>query len=283
MPPEVPINAGTFAPLHIADPEGTFLYARYPRPVSGCAAEVSQRIAEAVFAALTPALPDQLFAAPAGTSGNFALGGVDPDTGRGYVMYLISGGGYGGSMDGDGVSNGCSTIGISKTMPVEVVEQRYPVLFEEYSLHEGSGGAGKHRGGFGVNYEITLRRGEARASFVMDHGRFGPLGALGGRDGGVNKVVVTRGGETYIPPHLSKDQDILIRAGDKVRVSTPGGGGFGDPLTRDPALVLRDVRRGYYTAEQVAELFAVVVAEDAVDATATEALRARRRHEMAAQ
>jgi N-methylhydantoinase B len=269
--------------LHITDPEGTFLYAKYPRPVSGCAAEVSQRIAEAVFAALTPALPDQLFAAPAGTSGNFALGGVDPEGGRGYVMYLISGGGYGGSMDGDGVSNGCSTIGISKTTPLEVVEQRYPVLFEEYSLHEGSGGAGKQRGGFGVNYEITLRRGEARASFVMDHGRFGPLGALGGRDGGVNKVVVTRGGETYIPPHLSKDQDILITAGDKVRVSTPGGGGFGDPLERDPALVLRDVRRGYYTPEQVAERFAVVVAEDAVDATATEALRARRRHELAAQ
>ncbi len=86
-----------------------------------------------------------------------------------------------------------------------------------------------------------------------------------------------------IPPHLSKDQDILISAGDKVRVSTPGGGGFGDPLTRDPALVLRDVRRGYYTAEQVAERFAVVVAEDAVDATATEALRTRRRTELAAQ
>ena len=75
----------------------------------------------------------------------------------------------------------------------------------------------------------------------------------------------------------------IIRAGDKVRVSTPGGGGFGDPLTRDPTLVLRDVRRGYYTAEQVAELFAVVIAKDAVDATSTEALRARRRHEMAAQ
>jgi N-methylhydantoinase B/oxoprolinase/acetone carboxylase alpha subunit len=104
--PEVPLNAGTFAPLHIADPAGTFLYATYPRPVSGCAAEVSQRIAEAVFAALTPALPDQLFAAPAGTSGNFALGGDDPKTGRSYVLYLISGGGYGGSEEGDGLSNG---------------------------------------------------------------------------------------------------------------------------------------------------------------------------------
>jgi N-methylhydantoinase B len=84
--PEVPINAGTFEPLQIEDPDGTFLYAKYPRPVSGCAAEVSQRIAEAVFNALVPALPQRLFAAPAGTSGNFALGGVDPNTGRGYVL-----------------------------------------------------------------------------------------------------------------------------------------------------------------------------------------------------
>ena len=90
--PEVPINAGTFEPLHIEDPEGTFLYARYPRPVSGCAAEVSQRIAEAVFSALVRAIPDQLFAAPAGTSGNFCLGGYDPKRERSYVMYVISGG-----------------------------------------------------------------------------------------------------------------------------------------------------------------------------------------------
>jgi len=253
--PEVPINAGTFAPLHIADPVGTFLHAEYPRPVSGCAAEVSQRIAEAVFAALTEAIPERLFAAPAGTSGNFALGGFDPERGRSYVMYVISGGGYGGSPRGDGISNGCSTIGISKTTPIEVMEQHYPVLFEEYSLHEGSGGAGRWRGGFGVNYTVRLRRGRARASFVMDHGRFGPQGVLGGRDGGVNRVVVTRGGERYVPPHLSKDQDIEIRAGDTVRVSTPGGGGYGDPRERDPERVARDLARGYYTREQAAALF----------------------------
>jgi N-methylhydantoinase B len=275
--PEVPINAGTYAPLHIADPVGTFLYAEYPRPVSGCAAEVSQRIAEAVFAALTPALSEHLFAAPAGTSGNFALGGFDPERKRAYVMYLLSGGGYGGNADGDGLSNGCSTIGISKTTPVEVIEQRFPVMFEEYSLHEGSGGPGRHRGGFGVNYEVTLRRGEARASFVMDHGRTGPQGALGGADGGVNRVRVVRGGTVHTPPHLSKEQDIRIAAGDRIRVSTPGGGGYGDPLERDPALVLRDVARGYYSVEQVADLFGVVIVGGAVDPVATAALRAHRR------
>jgi N-methylhydantoinase B len=251
----VPINAGTFKPLHVAEPEGTFLYAKYPRPVSGCAAEVSQRIAEAVFAALTSAIPDLLFAAPAGTSGNFALGGRDPGTGRDYVMYLISGGGYGGSRDLDGISNGCSTIGISKTTPLEVIEQRYPVLFEEYALAEGTGGAGRRRGGFGVRYTITLRRGEARASFVMDHGRVGPQGALGGGDGGTNHVTVRIGGRDYTPPHLSKDQDIRICEGDRVTVSTPGGGGYGDPRTRERALVEEDVRRGYYTEAEAREKF----------------------------
>jgi len=255
--PEVPINAGTFDPLHIKDPEGTFLYARYPRPVSGCAAEVSQRIAEAVFSALVQAIPDQLFAAPAGTSGNFCLGGFDPKRERSYVMYVISGGGYGGNPKGDGLSNGCSTIGISKTTPIEVMEQYYPVLFEEYSLHEGSGGAGKQRGGFGVNYKVRLRRGNAKASMVMDHGRSGPLGALGGENGGVNRVRIESHGDTYIPPHLSKDQNIMIREGDTIRVSTPGGGGYGNAFERDPELVARDVNLGYYTTEEARERFGV--------------------------
>jgi N-methylhydantoinase B len=272
--PEVPINAGTFEPLRITDPEGTFLYARYPRPVSGCAAEVSQRIAEAVFDALVQAMPDRLFAAPAGTSGNFALGGNDPLTGRPYVMYVISGGGYGGSPQGDGISNGCSTIGISKTTPIEIMEQRYPVLFEQFALHEGSGGAGEHRGGFGVTYSVRLRRGEARASMVMDHGRFGPRGALGGDDGGMNRVHVRVGDADYTPPHLSKDQDIALRPGDVVTVSTPGGGGYGDPLRRDPISVARDVQRGYYTEADARERFRVVLAADGtLDQTATEALR----------
>jgi N-methylhydantoinase B len=253
--PEVPINAGTFEPLTIIRPEGTFLDARYPRPVSGCAAEVSQRIAEAVFLALVQAIPESVTAAPAGTSGNFALGGLDPVKGAGYVMYQITGGGYGGNADHDGLSNGCSTIGISKTAPVEVMEQYYPVLFRRFALREGSGGAGEHRGGFGVHYEVELLRGEARASFVMDHGRFGPPGALGGSAGAPNVVRIHRGGQTFTPPHLSKDQDIAIRAGDRVEIMTPGGGGYGDPARRDPALVARDVRRGYYTREQAESLW----------------------------
>lgn len=244
--PEAAINAGTFVPLVIDDPVGTFLDARYPRPVSGCAAEVSQRIAEAVFAALVQMMPERVTAAPAGTSGNLAIGGTDPERGRPYVMYHITGGGYGGNADHDGLSYGCSTIGISKSAPIEVLEQQFPVLFEEYALAEGSAGAGRHRGGMGVRYAVRITGGDATASFVMDHGRVGPQGVLGGQDGGLNRVRVEHAdGRVYDPPHRSKDQGIRLIAGDRILVTTPGGGGYGDPVLRDPKLIERDRRRGY--------------------------------------
>lgn len=273
--PEVPMSAGAFEPLHVTGVEGTFLDARYPRPVSGCAAEVSQRIAEAVFAALVGPLPDRVTAAPAGTSGNFALGGHDPLRDRDFVMYQISGGGYGGNADHDGLSNGCSTIGISKAPPVEIMEQAFPVLYHRYGLHEGSGGAGQQRGGFGLDYEVELRRGHARASFVMDHGRFGPQGALGGQDGTPNKVRVIRNGQSHTPEHLSKEQDIALAPGDRVHVRTPGGGGYGDPLRRDPQAVCEDVRLERYTPEAARDLFGVVLTGDpaCVDPDETRTLR----------
>ena len=272
--PDVPISAGAFEPLRVKTPEGTFLDAQYPRPVSGCAAEVSQRIAEAVFLALVEALPNRVTAAPAGSSGNFALGGHDPERNRGFVMYQISGGGYGGNADHDGLANGCSTIGISKAPPVEIMEQQFPVLYHRYALREGSGGAGRHRGGFGLDYEIELRRGEATASFVMDHGRFGPPGVLGGKDGRTNSVLVTQSGREMVPEHLSKAQDIPLKPGDRVRVGTPGGGGYGDPFTRDPQAVAEDVRLGRYTRDEARALFGVVLSKNfAVDLPATKTAR----------
>jgi N-methylhydantoinase B len=272
--PDVPMSAGAFEPLRVKRPEGTFLDAQYPRPVSGCAAEVSQRIAEAVFLALVEALPDRVTAAPAGSSGNFALGGHDPERNRGFVMYQISGGGYGGFAGGDGIANGCSTIGISKAPPVEIMEQQYPVLYHRYALREGSGGAGRQRGGFGLDYEIELRRGEATASFVMDHGRFGPPGVLGGKDGATNSVRVYQSGREMVPEHLSKAQDIPLKPGDRVRVGTPGGGGYGDPRERDPLSVAEDVRLGRYTLQQAKTLFGVVLTDTfEPDFKATEAAR----------
>ncbi len=273
--PEVPISAGAFEPLEVVGVENTFLDARYPRPVSGCAAEVSQRIAEAVFAALVDPLPDRVTAAPAGTSGNFALGGYNAEKKQDFVMYQLSGGGYGGNADHDGLANGCSTIGISKAPPVEIMEQAFPVLYHRYALREGSGGAGYHRGGFGLEYEVELRHAEARASFVMDHGRYGPQGVLGGKDGAVNQVTVWRQGQSHTPPHLSKQQDIPLTSGDRVVVATPGGGGYGDPLKREPQAVLRDVMLERYSAAQARDWFGVVISDDGtqIDDDATKALR----------
>lgn len=272
--PDVPINAGMFEPLHIKEPRGTFLYAEYPRPVSGCAAEVSQRIAEAVFLCMTQAIPDVLFAASAGTAGNFSLGGFDEAANKPFVLYLFTGGGYGGSLHDDGLSNGCSTIGISKMPPVEVMEQRYPLIFDEFALHEASGGAGAKRGGFGVRYTLRMRNGSGSASFMMDHGRFGPPGVLGGEDGGCNVIRVHRDGEVYAPPHFSKDQGVVINDGDSVTVSTPGGGGYGDPRQRPPERVAIDVRRGYYSIDDARERFGVGLSPDLeVDPIATARLR----------
>jgi N-methylhydantoinase B len=180
-------------------------------------------------------------------------------------------------MDGDGLTNGCSTIGISKTQPTEVLEQHYPVLFERYALRERSGGAGKTRGGFGVDYRIRVRRGEALLSFLMDHGRFGPPGLFGGHDGAPNEVIVSRQGGEYVSPHWSKDEDIHAVAGDTITVRTPGGGGYGNPRERDPELVRRDVARGYLSAEDAERDYGVVLQGDppAMDRRATEELRAR--------
>ncbi len=107
----------------------------------------------------------------------------------------------------------------------------------------------------GLDYEIELLRGEARASFVMDHGRVGPQGALGGGDGAVNRVEVIRDGVVLVPEHLSKAQDIALKPGDRVRVRTPGGGGYGPPDQRDPALVAEDVRLGRFTVAEAQRLW----------------------------
>jgi N-methylhydantoinase B len=258
--PDVPINAGCFRPIFVAKPYNTFLYAEYPRPVAGCAAEVSQRIMEAVFIAMGQAIPERMFASPAGTSGNFSLGGYDPEKRRHYIMYFFSGGGYGGWWETDGLTNGCSTVGISKTQPIEVLEQHYPILFEEYALREGSGGAGRHRGGFGVNYRVRLLRGQATASFLMDHGTSGPPGLLGGGDGAPNVIELTVGGKTIWPEHISKGEGYELSPGDKVQVRTPGGGGYGRPEERAHDLLARDLRRGYYSAEDLKKLYGYVPA-----------------------
>lgn len=260
--PDVPINSGCFEPLHIKDPFNTFLHAEYPRPVAGCAAEVAQRIMEAVFGAMGQAMPERMFAAPAGTSGNYSLGGYDPAREKFYVMYFFSGGGYGGWWENDGLTNGCSTVGISKTQPVEILEQHYPILFEEYALREGSAGPGWHRGGFGITYRTRLLRGEATASFLMDHGKFGPHGLSGGIEGGKNEIEVCQDGKVFRLEHVSKGEGYKLFAEDWVQVCTPGGGGLGDPTKRNPDLIARDLQRGYISQEDASSGYGVSLSDE---------------------
>jgi N-methylhydantoinase B len=195
-------------------------------------------------------------------------------------MYMFNGGGYGGSKALDGLTYGAPTISISKTQPFEVFEQRYPVLFRQFAMRENSGGAGSHRGGFGAVIELELSRGEAMASFIGDRGRFGPPGMLGGGPGAKCEVTIYRQGKKYIPPHLTKDERVLLRGrvsiqkGDVVQLKTPGGGGYGEPLSRDPTLVRRDVLRGYISRRVAKRDYGVIMRGKRVDWAATAALRA---------
>jgi N-methylhydantoinase B len=274
--PDVPINAGFFEPLTVIAPPTTFLHATYPRPVSGCAAEVAQRIVDAVFGALSRSSFSRVVGAPFGTVANISIGNDDPDTGRPFVMYWFSGGGYGGHPDGDGLSNAASSIGISKTQPLEILEQRFPVHFDYYRLRDDSGGPGQHRGGLGIEYGLTLLRGAAKGSALMDRGFRGPFGIKGGLDGAQTFLEFQLGGHACQLPLRTKGDGILIAAGDTVRVRTPGGGGYGDPLTRVPERVRDDVVQGYVSLDSAQRHYGVALHPStlAIDVAETKRLRA---------
>ncbi|WP_019169987.1 hydantoinase B/oxoprolinase family protein [Pseudaminobacter salicylatoxidans] len=243
--PEIPMNGGCFDPVEVIAPETTFLNVGYPRPVSGCAAEVSQRVVDVVFGAMAQAAPGELTGAPFGSAINVTIGGFDPGQKKRYVFYFYSGGGAGGYQGGDGLSNACSTVGLAKTPPLEVVEQQTPILFERYALREGSAGSGQFRGGLGVEYKLKLMRGEARLSVLGDRAKFQPYGIEGGLPAAGTSIDMEISGASYTPPMLAKDEGIVISSGDTFTCRTPGGGGFGDPARRDPQRVARDLANGF--------------------------------------
>jgi N-methylhydantoinase B len=247
--PEIPMNAGCFEPIEVVAPHTTFLNAEYPRPVSGCAAEVSQRIVDVCFGALAKALPERSTGAPVGTSLNVAIGGYDPVEDRRYILYFYTGGGHGGYAGGDGISNACTSVGLAKTPPLEIVEQHAPVMFEEYALRQDSGGAGEYRGGLGVQYSLRLLSGEAYIAVLGDRSRSGPFGILGGMNGAQTKVELSLRGNRYVPPMRTKDGNISFVAGDRISILTPGGGGRGSAADRADDLVANDVRKGYVSSE----------------------------------
>lgn len=263
--PDVPINGGIFRPVRIVAPESTFLNAKYPRAVSGSSAEVTLRVVDAVFGAMAQAVPDRVPAASFGSVANFTIGGHDPLRKKDYIMFRFSGGGYGGHPSCDGLSNGSPSISAARAAQLEVVEQLYPVAFDYYRLREGSGGAGLQRGGCGMEFKLSLLRGETVASILGDRGRFPPFGLHGGRDGRMAEVVFERGGKTYVPEHVTKDEGILLEPGDTARVATAGGGGWGDPAQRKAEKVLEDVVQGMLSADQAAKDYGVAIARQGND------------------
>ncbi|MBX9649170.1 MAG: hydantoinase B/oxoprolinase family protein [Xanthobacteraceae bacterium] len=260
--PEVPINAGIFRPVRINVPEDTFLNAKYPRAVSGSSAEVSLRVVDAVFGCLGQAVPDRVPANSFGSVANFTISGYDPEQRKPYIMFRFSGGGYGGHASGDGLTNANSPIGASRTTPIEILEQQYPILFDYYRIRERSAGAGEWRGGFGSEWQIRLARGEAVSSVLGDRGRFPPTGLHGGGEALPTVVEYRRGGAPYRPEHTTKDEGVVLRDGDTARISMPGGGGFGNPFRRDPHKVLKDVTNGLITIEDANTQYGVVLTTD---------------------
>ena len=275
--PDVPINAGAFRPVRVIAPETTFLNAQFPKAVSGSSAEVSLRIVDAVFGALAQAVPDRVPAACFGSVENFTISGFDPASGKSYIMFRFSGGGYGGQRGMDGLSNGSAPISAARTSPIEVLEQLYPIAFNYYRLREGSGGAGEYRGGFGVSFAISVLRGEAVSSVIGDRGMHPPFGLHGGKPGDLATVEYTLAGQAYVPPHITKDEGIVMRAGDSITIGTPGGGGWGEPWKRDAAAVVRDVALGLISEQQAARDYGAVVTRSGgewrLDDAATKALR----------
>ena len=255
--PDVPINAGCFRPFTFDIPTTTFLNAQEPRPVSGCAAEVCQRMIDVILGALGQALPEKAYAGPMGTVTNLAVGGNDPLRGY-YVFYSFIGGGYGGNHLTDGLINGNPTLAVARTQALEIFESHYPVLFRQYAIREDSGGAGLRRGGLGVVFEFELRRGDASASLLGDRGRFQPFGVFGGKPARTARHTFVLGGREYTPAHLTKDEGVSMSAGDVLRLETPGGGGFGDPRKRPPDQVAEDLKLGYYPRQTAEEEYGVV-------------------------
>ncbi|MCH9046990.1 MAG: hydantoinase B/oxoprolinase family protein [SAR324 cluster bacterium] len=280
--PDIPVNSGCFAPLHIHAPESTFLNAVLPRPVAGCAAEVSQRVADVVMGALGRAAPERAQAGIFGTVNNCTLGGIDPERGP-YVAYMFNGGGYGGFEGGDGLNYGSPVISVARSQPAELYEQRYPVRIRRFALRDDSGGAGKYRGGLGAEIELEFLGEEGTLSFIADRGRFGPKGLSGGGEGAKTVLEVLDGETRYVPPHITKDANLPLRKGTRFRQATPGGGGFGNPLERDPAAVADDVRNEYVSPQSAREVYGVVLKGAPKDGTlkvdekATEALRGRKK------
>jgi N-methylhydantoinase B len=220
---EVPASAGLMEPVEVNAPPGTVVNATHPAPVAGGNVETSQRIVDVLFKALARALPRRVPAASQGSMNNLTIGGTDARTGREFAYYETVAGGMGARPSADGVGGVHTHMTNSLNTPAEALEYAYPLRVRAYRLRRGSGGRGARRGGDGVVREIETLV-PARMSLLADRRTRAPYGLDGGGDGKPGRDSVISGGRAArIDAKGSRD----LKAGDRVRIETPGGGGHG--------------------------------------------------------
>jgi N-methylhydantoinase B len=271
---DVPANAGCLAPIEFVIPDTTLLGVSAPRPVGGYT-ETILRVIDVIFGAFAKVAPERANGSPFATINALSLAGWRAH-GRRWVMFCFFGGGLGGNPESDGLNHGNNPISTATIPPVEILESLYPVMFTQWALRPDSGGAGFHRGGLGAIYEIEALAEDGAEVFLLgERGKYPPFGVNGGREAALNRFVYETDRGEATPPLVSKVTDVRIRRGQKVRLETPGGGGFGDPATREPERVARDVRLGYISRKAAIRDYKVVLGDDgALDIEATALARA---------
>lgn len=244
--PLLPANAGVMRPINVIIPDKSLLAAEFPSPTGGYT-ETILRMIDVMFSAFAQVAPGTVVANAYGTINALSIAGHRGD-GRRWVMFSFYGGGHGGTPDGDGLNHGNAPISTATIPPVEILESAYPVIFRQWALRPDSAGAGQHRGGLGAVYEIELMEQKAEAFLFGERGLYPPKGVDGGGEAALNRFSYDSANGPQVPPMVSKMVGINLNKGQRVRLETPGGGGFGLASARDPALVARDVRLGYVTA-----------------------------------
>ncbi len=221
---DVPATAGLMRAIKVIAPEGTVVNARPPAAVAGGNVETSQRIVDVLLHALAQAIPDRIPAAASGTMNNLTIGGVDPRTGEPFAYYETIAGGMGARPTRDGVSGVHTHMTNSLNTPAEALEYAYPLRVRRYSLRPTSGGKGRHRGGDGIIREIEVLT-DCEVTLLADRRSRGPYGLSGGSDGVPGKAEVIRhdGAAEELPGKFS----IRLLAGERIRIESPGGGGWG--------------------------------------------------------
>jgi N-methylhydantoinase B len=238
----VPANAGCLRPIRFVVPDTTLLAATAPRPMAGYT-ETILRLIGVVLGALAQAEPARATAAPFGTINALSMAGHRANGSR-WVMFSFFGGGLGGNPESDGLSHANNPISTATIPPLEILEAAYPVVFHQWALRPGSAGVGEHRGGLGAVYEIESLT-DAQVSLLGERGTVAPFGVAGGGRAALNRFTWETDEGWSSPPLVSKVTGVALKAGKRVRLETPGGGGWGDRAWRDPAATDRDRALGY--------------------------------------